>query len=315
MRMKTCAILLSAAALCVACRPGASGQTAPKEVPATADTITAFYYPAIPSVLTKPEDRAAYLVAHYWDNVDFADTNYVHRPEVTEQAWANFIDVLRLVEPQLADSALKDVMARAGADRKCQLYMAGLADKYLYDPNSPMRNEEYYIATLDALLASPVLDDTDKIRPKARRELAQRNRVGTRALDFVYTLPSGEQGRLYGLEAEYLVLFINNPGCQACTETVTALQTLPAISRAQEEGRLKVLSLYPDEDTDYWREHLDEYPARWVRAYDKGMAITRSALYDLKAIPTLYLLDRHKTVLLKDVTPEAIDRLLAGRAE
>lgn len=37
-----------------------------------------------------------------------------------------------------------------------------------------MRNEELYISVLDAMLQSPVMDNTEKIRPKARRELAQK---------------------------------------------------------------------------------------------------------------------------------------------
>ncbi len=61
-----------------------------------------------------------------------------------------------------------------------------------------MRNEEFYIPVLDAMLASPVLEEIEKVRPKARRELAQKNRIGTKALNFNYTLASGAQ-----------VLFIN----------------------------------------------------------------------------------------------------------
>ena len=58
--------------------------------------------------------------------------------------------------------------------RKYSTYITDLADKYLYDPNSPMRNEEFYIPVLDAMLASPVLEEIEKVRPKARRELAQK---------------------------------------------------------------------------------------------------------------------------------------------
>lgn len=37
-----------------------------------------------------------------------------------------------------------------------------------------MRNEEFYIPVLDAMLASPLLEEIEKVRPKARRELAQK---------------------------------------------------------------------------------------------------------------------------------------------
>ena len=160
------------------------------------DTITTLTLPTIPAMLNTAELRADYLARHYWDNVNFADSNYVHHPEVTEQGWVNFIDILRLVPASTADIALKTLLTQAEKEKKCYMYLTSLADKYLYDPNSPMRNEELYISVLDAMLKSPILDDTEKIRPKARRSLAQKNRIGTKALDFTYTLANGQQGTL-----------------------------------------------------------------------------------------------------------------------
>ena len=51
-----------------------------------------------------------------------------------------------------------------------------------------MRNEEFYIPVLEAMAASPVLEEIEKVRPKARLELAQKNRIGTKAINFTYTL-------------------------------------------------------------------------------------------------------------------------------
>ena len=48
-----------------------------------ADTVTTLVLPAIPAMLSTPELRADYLARHYWDNVDFADTNYIHRLKST----------------------------------------------------------------------------------------------------------------------------------------------------------------------------------------------------------------------------------------
>lgn len=152
-----------------------NGQVSSKHVQATTtDTITTFVLPEIPTMLNIPELRADYLAKHYWDNVNFADTNYIHHPEVTEQAWVNFIEILRLTSSSTSDTALKKLFAQAEKEKKCYMYLTSLADKYLYDPNSPMRNEELYISVLDAVLKSPAMSDTDKIRPQARRKLAQK---------------------------------------------------------------------------------------------------------------------------------------------
>lgn len=46
---------------------------------------TQFPFPEIPTMLTQPEERKAYLMAHYWDNFNFADTALVNNRNVAEQ--------------------------------------------------------------------------------------------------------------------------------------------------------------------------------------------------------------------------------------
>jgi hypothetical protein len=175
--------------LLCACKSGNASSQSKSETPQ--DTIKSFTLPTIPPMLTAPEQRADFLVKHYWDNVNFADTNYIHHPEVTEQAWADYCDLLNHVPLETAHEAMRKMIDRSNADKKVFAYFTDLADKYLYDPNSPMRNEEYYIPVLEAMIASPILDETEKIRPQARLQLAQKNRIGTKALNFTYTLASG----------------------------------------------------------------------------------------------------------------------------
>jgi hypothetical protein len=63
---------------------------------------------------------------------------------------------------------------------------------------------------------------------------------------------------------------------------------------------MKVLTVYPDEDVALWRERLPEMEKEWVNAYDKNQLITHDLLYYLSSIPSFYLLDKDKKVLLKD---------------
>lgn len=94
--------LLSSSSAC------SNGQANNKQTEdAVTDTITTFVYPEVPTMLNTPKLRADYLARHYWEHVNFADTNYIHHPEVTEQAWVDFIDILQLVPAQTRDIALK----------------------------------------------------------------------------------------------------------------------------------------------------------------------------------------------------------------
>ena len=68
------------------------------------------------------------------------------------------------------------------------------------------------------------------------------------------------------------------------------------------EGRLQVLAIYPDENLDEWNKHYADMPAEWINSYDKGCLIGRENLYNIGAIPALYLLNKDKIVLVKDST-------------
>lgn len=290
-----------------------SGPAASQEQNGKQDTVKVFNLPDIPVVLNTVSQRADYMVKHYWDRFDFTDTTYVSQIDVAEQAWVDYCDLLEHVPLSDAQTAIKETIARAGKNKKMLDFFAELADKYLYDPNSPMRNEELYIPVLEALTASPMLNETEKIRPQARLELAQKNRLGTKALNFTYTLDSGAKGTLYQFPAEYTLLFINNPGCHACAEMIEGLKSSPVINGFIAGKKLKVLSLYPDEELDEWKKHRGDFAKEWTNGYDKELVIKNKNLYDLRAIPTLYLLDKNKTVLLKDATLQKVEQYLAER--
>ena len=66
-------------------------------------------------------------------------------------------------------------------------------------------------------------------------------------------------------------------------------------------------------DLAEWREYRGHIPPSWINGYDAGCVVREKSLYDLHAIPALYLLDRDKRVLVKDSTDvpyieEVIDR-------
>ena len=272
------------------------------------------FLPALAPSSLSPAEQRDYLRTHYWDRFDFADTLFIREVDSLQmlEAYAAYVSVL---SDRPTDAAPMDsLMRRASASRPMLDYFVMLAEKVLHDPNSPLRNDEFYIPVLRAQLAAPWYDEYERIAPEYDLRIASQNRLGHRANDFRYTLASGARGTLYGLRAESVLLFINNPGCPMCKHIREAIAASPMLSEMIERGRLKVLALYPDEDLDEWRAYRDRIPASWINAYDEGCVIRETESYDLTAIPSLYLLDRDKRVLVKDasdvaVIEETIDRL------
>lgn len=307
--MKLFYYLATALVICASCNNvSASKEKATTEE--TQETPKRFVLPEIPAMYTTPEQRADFLVKHYWDHFDFTDTSYIHLPEITEQAYVDFLDVTNHSYAESALEGMKRLMTQAEKDKKVFDYFVTLADKYLYDPNSPFRSEELYIVVLEKMVETNRLDDTEKTRPQYRLQLAQKNRLGTKALNFTYTMPSGKQSTLYGINAEYTLLYINNPGCHACGEITEGLKQSQVIQYLLSGKRMAILCIYPDEDREEWEKHQNDFPPSWINCYDKGTVMRNKDLYDLKAIPSLYLLDKNKTVLLKDVMLPQLEQYL-----
>lgn len=296
-------------AVCAAC----GGRNARQQADAGERPAVRVFLPVIAPSQLDPEGKRDYLRRHYWDRFDFADTLFVREADTMQmlRAYATYISLLsdRPTERAPMDS----LMRRASGSKPMLEYFAMLADKVLADPNSPLRNDEFYIPVLETLVASPYLDEYEKIAPAYDLQMASQNRIAQPANDFRYTIASGASGTLYGLKAEYTLVFINNPGCTMCKQIREAITSSPMLSEMIERGRLKVLAIFPDEDLTEWKAYRDHIPAAWINGYDNGCVIRAKEFYDLKAIPALYLLDRDKRVLVKDATDvpyieEVIDR-------
>jgi hypothetical protein len=280
-----------------------------QDTAATADEkkTPTFTLPEVPVMLQSPEDRMNFVVQHYWDNFDFKDTAYIHLPDVTEQAIVDYLDLLVRVPITLSDTCLVQTMQTASQEEKMFSYFVETLRRYLFDPNSPIRNELLYEPIGRFLATSSLADEAARSRAQHDLKLISMNRVGTVAADFVYTLPSGAQKRMHDIRSPYTLLLFYNPDCHGCAETLAAMKASPVLNDPRIMQQVKILAFYPDEDREVWAQHQEVIPAAWINSYDKDLTVLTKELYDLKAMPTLYLLDKDKKVLLKDVAVGEIE--------
>ncbi len=288
--------LVLTALLCASC--GGSGRPAAAE---GADTLRTYAIPRPPAMMDSPEARAAYVAERYWQAFDFRDTTWLADTASLEQTFANYLGVAGYAPREAAAASLRDMLRRAEVEGRMYRRLAEVAERYLYDPNSPMRDYELYGEVLDALLASPVLDTLEKIRPAHQRTMLGRNRVGSVAADIRYEMPDGRRGSLSRLRTPYVLLFFHDPDCGMCRELTLQLDASPLLRGLIDGGRLTVLTVYPDGDEQAWRAHAAEMPQRgWVHGWDWEQRLEREEIYDVRARPSLYLLDGSRRVLLRD---------------
>ena len=284
-----------------------SCKTTTKQVE-TADEPKDFELPVVPPVIADTRESYVFIATDYWENFIFSDSTAYKQS--TEQIFVNFLNILPHLNLSEILQSMAIMMQYAEVDSAGYIRLTNICEKYLYGVNSPYRSDELYIPVLQSIIKTKWIDEQHKAIPEYRLKMAQKNRIGNQAADFVYTLESGKSNKMSNIKTEFTLLFINNPDCHACTEYAERIQSSSVIQQMIAEKKLTVLAIYPDEDLTEWKKHQQKIPVNWINAYDSKLEIKKNEIYDLRAIPTLYLLDKNKNVLLKDTFAESVDRYL-----
>jgi thiol-disulfide isomerase/thioredoxin len=271
---------------------------------------------SVPSLISADEGKAQkYVIDHYWDR--FADTSLrgfrcdsnfiggVSRGEL-EQAFANFAYVLELDGLESYARAMKRFYEKMAlceqVDSSSNIYegMMDIACRYLYDPNSPLRDEEMYLPLCRRLASCPYQDSLSRVKFAKEAENCSLNRIGQTAADFSFSDRKGRVYHLHEIKADWTILFFSNPGCKACKDIIEYIKSIEGITPMIIANHVAVVNVYIDEDLGEWYDYMPYYPKNWYNGYDHNLMVRSENLYDVRAIPSLYLLDKDKKVVLKD---------------
>ena len=308
-------LLIGLILLLASCRAKPGTTEARESAPTDSTVVQArvFPFPEIPATLTEAEARKAFLLTHYWDKFSFTDTTLVDNRDVTEQGFVNFIALLLdgTTSEELARESLKNWCTGFVGKDHARRVLTLTTDEYLYNPNSPFYNENLYGLYLEALLGMLPQADAMRSSYQFKLGLVKRNNPGNQATDFTYYLPDGRRRTLADtqVKGDRLLLMFYDPECESCHEVLLQMAADATLAEAVRTGKLSVLAVYTEGNDEAWRKTLADMPEGWTVGTDHE-AIKTGALYDLKAMPSLYLLDGNKQVILKDAPYEQIHRTL-----
>jgi len=312
------AAIMSAAIPYYGCSSG-SGNSNPIEFPVV----------KVPSYINDRELAVSYMARNYWTGFFKIEipqgklSSTVHGVDsiAFENAFGTYAQLLTMTDMGNAGKSLDklfhnlDSLAMNG-ERRPLLKVMSLMEHYFYNPVSPLLDEEIYLRALNSIMSAGSLSDLDKMQYEYQHRICSMNRAGTPAADFTFRelLASGNfrERNLYSIKGEYTLLFFNNPDCSSCVEILQTIKDSP-LEELVGKGELQVLAMYIDEDLEAWKKNREKYSKEWIYAYDPQLVLRDNGIYGLRAIPSLYLLDKEKRVILKDAPVEKVISYLMRR--
>lgn len=266
-----------------------------------------FEFPTIPSGLVSPEERAEYLLTHFWDNFDF-NADYSESSLFVEQSLVDFLSVLPYAPKDgTVIKAFDILLSESSKNPSLQKDFYRLIDIYLANTDSPMRNDKLYINYLKSSLSQPGLSEAEKMRKKDMIEMLSKNMEGDKATDFSYRTADGTEHTLLSSlpQNSDLILIFFDPNCESCEEAMAAMIKSENLKKRVDNNEIKILAVYCGDNLPAWERKTSILPETWTVGINEN-EIEDSELYYFPALPAIYRIGSDGVIKGKELTLSCI---------
>ena len=273
---------------------------APEQVPAELKMVN------VPSVISDPAQVNKYVADHFWDGVDFGDSLLMNNIPALNRHYSVYLNHIQQCPIEVAEQSVKKFTAAyLKGSKLVKNYLVDLTEKVLHDPNSQDRNEDIYIWVLEMFSADENMDELLREKYKNQLTMSLKNRPGEIATDFSILTSKGKQSRLHTTQGQYTLLFFYDPDCHSCDYALEYIKESSVIDSFS--ANITKLAVYTGEDAEKWLSTSGKFTQEWIVAFNNDYTIERDRLYDRRATPYIFLLDKNKRVLVKDATPADLE--------
>ena len=260
-----------------------------------------FSYPVIPENLIAKADRAEYAAINFWNDFNYEDLG----PEETEQIFVDFITILDNTDKRTTQDALYAMIVNILDNEEVVDFIIDCSQKYLYDKGAPTKDHQKLSILFNLLLNNNVINSDQREIVIKMSENAKRNEKGSVSPDFKFITSKGFASSFYNNISELNLLFFFDPLCQSCLVMGEEIANSPIINEFAKDHNLNVLYITPYTDqVDSLNTYFKDIPDNWILGYNNNEIIIKEKLYFWEYIPSIYLIDNNKKIILKDALPE-----------
>jgi thiol-disulfide isomerase/thioredoxin len=260
--------------------------------------------PKIPIMITNREQALQeyyfrYIVNHFFDETDFSDSRLIRLP-VWDEKLGYYFRQLVVPQPDTIRARIEQVVEKAKRNNEVYNYTV----KFLYElfrvaPMTWSADVSNFIGENYIVNDSGKWKDPSFVnRVKGRVLKSKLNPVGFPATNLTLTTPSGGKTDLFSVSAPLTILYFFNPGCEACLPVTDELSKL---YNAYKSKGIRIFAVYMDQKKEEWLSYIRTKNLDWIHGYDPAGSSTIEQKYDIYAMPMIYLLDKDKKVIVRDI--------------
>ncbi|WP_198661780.1 TlpA family protein disulfide reductase [Lewinella sp. IMCC34183] len=272
--------------------------------------------PATPPDFAEMTDEEArrtrqwrWLQDHYFDGLDLTDRRLVRTPFLFQRI-DYYINTLQVKHPDSLAAAVDRVLSRFEPQSEAFKYftvhytneaatsnIVGMDALYVHMVDTYYRTGRAYWSDGEQL--DKMVETADELRPLL---------IGKTAPDLQMVTREGKDTSLYAIDSDYTVLYFWRYDCPACKRSTPQMKEFYEKYRDQGVTIFSICTKGVEDLGNCW-DYVDEQgTGDWVQVADPYQRYYRD--YDIKSTPTIFLLDKDKTIVSKRIAADQLGDII-----
>lgn len=292
---------------CIASATSLSVSTAAQDTQSASNVIMIeplFEYITAPENIESLQDKSNYLMAHFWDPMDFKSKKAVDQNALND-AFRVYTTPMRWASREIVAKSVDDLQKKLSKNPTLHYQFTRAAEETLFGPRSIIWIDEVYIKFLEGIVKNKKVDATRKARYADQYRRISNTMPESRAPGFDFVKPDGSNGRYFPMST-FTIIEFGYPDCDDCIMARLKMESNVALGRLIDKGLVNVLFIVPEGDYDL-APYMKDFPSKWA----VGASDEVDDIYDLRNQPSFYTIGTDGNIISKNISvAQAIDEAI-----
>lgn len=275
---------------------------------AKGDTPITLPFPA-PKNVDEFYSNKHYGRIHYFDNMDLTDPR-LWRSDYLISAINVYMSTWIEQIPDSLATAASEIVAKTKGNDLCFKEMlsyfinTSLNSKNMGSENVWAKLYEDYIRGHDV----PWITTKQRGLLSQKYETIKMNRIGMTAQALQLETIDGEPINTGEIGADFLILYFYDHDCSHCQETVPKAHGL---YKAYKDKDVRIVAIDINNNKEQMKSFIEKHNLQdWINCTDADYKSKFWIYYNVSGVPSIYIIDKDKKIIAKDVDNEGIKKVL-----
>ncbi|MDE5838109.1 MAG: DUF5106 domain-containing protein [Paramuribaculum sp.] len=265
---------------------------------------TYFPYPLVPDSIQNLEGRSNFLITHFWDFCDLKK-GFSSRAKMAG-AFSDYLSFMPYANARVVHRSIAKFIKDIEKQPDDLVFIARTAEKLVHSDTATIFSDELYLPFAQAVVNNKRVKKEDKEYFEPQVRVLNATMLNSRMPDISYTDRNGNSAVFTPDSTQVILLFFTEP---ANSNALLAKARLNADSKAAnyiKEGLMKVVAIAKTEPGEEWINFAKTLPEEWVVGANPEI----DSEYDIRFIPSFYVVDGNGNILLKNARIEQVINIL-----